>query len=271
MRKHPHVRISNESFCLFRSYSILNWWFCVSSSHQLDERRETRRGSLSVDMNIVSLSLSLFFFASDYQCLNELLKSHFIQWYKTFSLDLIEKCLLFNVLNIWSNIGFFMEYSSRFFSLFSIHKSEQTMVIRQSIDRQTDFRWTKEKQRCLLGPLKPEWTVKSLGTMFIFFLNGCSIRSEVKDFSWTSNWQTLTNHKGIISNTSWISNSFIYSNVFVHHLSDSLYIFLNNLSNIDVSISNSDWVNIHLFIFLRFSQSMIMMMIIDRFSVVSKH
>jgi len=46
-------------------------------------------------------------------------------------------------------------------------------------DRLTDrWRW-KETKCCLLGPLKPEWTVKSFGTMFIFFLNGCSIRSEV--------------------------------------------------------------------------------------------
>ncbi|CAF4018385.1 unnamed protein product [Rotaria sp. Silwood2] len=28
------------------------------------------------------------------------------------------------------------------------------------------------------GPLKPEWTIKSLGTIIIFLLNGCSIRRE---------------------------------------------------------------------------------------------
>jgi len=31
------------------------------------------------------------------------------------------------------------------------------------------------------GPLKPDWTIKLFGTMLIFFLNGCSIRSEVNN------------------------------------------------------------------------------------------
>lgn len=31
-----------------------------------------------------------------------------------------------------------------------------------------------------LGPLKPDATVKLLGTMIIFLLNGCSVRSEVR-------------------------------------------------------------------------------------------
>lgn len=33
--------------------------------------------------------------------------------------------------------------------------------------------------RSSLGPLRPDWTIKLIGTMIIFLLNGCSIRSEV--------------------------------------------------------------------------------------------
>ena len=147
-------------------------------------------------------------------------------------------------MNICSSIGFFTAYSFRSFSLFSIHKSEQTMVSRRSTPDE------QRKRHCLLGPLKPEWTVKLFGTMLIFFLNGCSIRSEVK------RWMSDDRHRfrraslGIVSNTSRVSNSSLHSNLFLRHLSDSIHIFLHDLSSIDVSISNRHWVNSPLFIFV---------------------
>jgi len=57
--------------------------------------------------------------------------------------------------NTCQNIGFFMEF---FFSIILAFIYPEF--------------GSKE------GPLKPEWTIKSFGTILIFLLNGCSIRSE---------------------------------------------------------------------------------------------
>ena len=65
-----------------------------------------------------------------------------------------------------------MEFFSRLYLLLFIQNWVQKKVIKIRTNQGlTVFYY--------LGPLKPDWTIKLLGTMIIFLLNGCSIRSEV--------------------------------------------------------------------------------------------
>ena len=98
----------------------------------------------------------------------------------------------------------------------------------------------------LLGPLRPEWTVKFLGTIVIFLFNGCSIRSEVTCRERERGSQVHSFERlGTLPNGTAISNSCAHPSVLVWHLSGAVRLSVEHLSAVHSSKSNCHRVAFH--------------------------